>query len=95
MDTVYYNDPIVISFLPTILNNELIKLLDPNLFIYYAANDFGTQKGTEKILKSEANTIRNANINFATSHQILDKLKKYSEKTYFFPAAIEEKSLKI
>jgi len=94
MDIVYYNDPIVISFLPTVLNNELINLINPKLYIYYAANDFGTQKGTEKILKSEAHTINKANINFATSHQILDKIKKYSKSAYFFPAAIEEKKFR-
>ena len=94
MDTVYYNDPIVISFLPTILNNKLLNFLDPQLYIYYAANDFGTQKGTERILNSEMNTIIKANINFATSHQILDKIKKFSKKNYFFPAAIEEKKFK-
>jgi teichuronic acid biosynthesis glycosyltransferase TuaH len=91
MDTVYYKDPIVISFLPTILNNQLINNLKPSLYIYYAANDFGTQKGTEKILKSEIDTINKAQISFATSHQILDKISKFSTKSYFFPAAIEEK----
>ena len=94
MDVVYYKDPIVINFLPTILNNELLNLINPQLNVYYAANDFGTQKGTEKILKSESFTINKANINFATSNQILDKIKKYSEKAFFFPAAIEEKKFR-
>ena len=94
MDVVYFDSPVVICFLPTILNNHLLDLLKPNLYIYYAANDFGTQKGTEKILKSEISTIKRANLNFATSHQIVDKINKYSKQTYFFPASIEEKKFK-
>jgi glycosyltransferase involved in cell wall biosynthesis/uncharacterized SAM-binding protein YcdF (DUF218 family) len=91
MDTFYFDNPIVVNFLPTALNNKLLELINPNLNIYYAANDFGTQSGTEKIIKSEIITIKTANLNFATSHQILDKLKKYSKSNFFFPASIEEK----
>lgn len=94
MDTFYFNDPIVINFLPTNLNYNLINQINPKLNIYYAANDFGTQSGTEKILSSEIKTINKSNINFGTSHQILDKIKKYSSNIYFFPAAIEEEKFK-
>ena len=86
-------DPIVINFLPTNLNYNLINQINPKLNIYYAANDFGTQPGTEKILSSEIKTISKSDINFATSHQILDKITKYSKNT-FFSAAIEEKKFK-
>ena len=48
MDTLYFSNPIVINFLPTNLNNNLINQINPKLNIYYAANDFGTQLGTEK-----------------------------------------------
>ena len=95
MDTLYFKDPIVVNFLPTDLNYRLINQIDPQLNIYYAANDFGTQPGTEKILTSEIKTISKSDINFATSHQILDKITKYSKNTFFFPAAIEEKNIKI
>ena len=94
MDTLYFKDPIVVNFLPTDLNYRLINQIDPQLNIYYAANDFGTQPGTEKILTSEIKTISKSDINFATSHQILDKITKYSKNTFFFPAAIEEKKYK-
>lgn len=94
MHAAYFDSPVVICFLPTILNNYFLDLLKPKLYIYYAANDFGTQMGTEKILNAEISTIKRANLNFATSHQILDKINKHSKQTYFFPASIEEKKFK-
>ena len=84
MDTLYFNNPIVINFLPTNLNYNLINLINIKINNDYAANDFGTQLGTEKILSSEIRTINNADINFGTSHQILDKLKNFPLTFIFF-----------
>jgi glycosyltransferase involved in cell wall biosynthesis len=91
MNTVNYHNPIIISFLPTYLNNYLVKMINPHIYIYYAANNFGSQKGTENLILSERESIKRANINFVTSHLILKKLRKFSKKVFYYPASIEEK----
>lgn len=91
MNTVKYNNPVIISFLPTHLNNYLVKMINPQIYIYYAANNFGSQKGTEKLLLSERDSIKRASINFATSHLILKKIRKFTKKVLYYPASIEEK----
>ena len=91
MNTVKFHNPIIISFLPTYLNNYLVKMINPEIYIYYAANNFGSQKGTKNLLLSEIDSIKKANINFATSHLILEKIRKYSKNVFYYPASIEEK----
>ena len=86
-----FNDPIVISFLPTPLIHTVTKKINPNLSIYYCANEMQgmRKKINSKLLKSEIKFAKYVNLIFVTSDNLLKKLKEINENIYKFPAGVE------
>ena len=86
-----FNDPIIISFLPTPLVLNITKKIDPQLTIYYCANEMQgmSKKINQKLDYYEKRMLKDFDIVFVTSGNLLIKAKKYNNKTYLFPAGVE------
>lgn len=86
-----FNDPIIISFLPTPLISSLVNFLKPDLSIYYCANEMqGMNKKINKNLEiSENNFFKNSKLVFVTSSNLKNKANKLNNNVYTFSAAVE------
>ena len=86
-----FDDPIIITFLPTPLINSLINFLKPNLSIYYCANEMqGMNKSINRSLEtSENNFFKNSKLVFVTSSNLKNKAEKLNNNVHTFSAAVE------
>ena len=77
IDSANFNNPIVISFLPTPVVHYVIKAINPSLLVYYCANDFSKSSISAKgISPYEDRFIFEADMVFVISHSLMDKVKK-------------------
>lgn len=86
-----FNNPIIISFLPTPLIDSLIEFLQPDLSIYYCANEMqGMNKIVNKKLEiSENKFFSKSDLVFVTSSNLYNKATKFNKNVSIFPAAVE------
>ena len=91
IDSANFNNPIVISFLPTPVVQYVIKAINPSLLVYYCANDFSKSSISAKgISPYEDRFIFEADMVFVISHSLMDKVKKISSNNvYYFPPGID------
>ena len=89
MDVTAFRRPIVWTFLPTPLALDLIRALDPQLTIYYCIDDFASSSiGAKKIVASEQQLFREADLVFVTSEKLRQKAAAVSERVHLFPFAV-------
>jgi uncharacterized SAM-binding protein YcdF (DUF218 family)/glycosyltransferase involved in cell wall biosynthesis len=89
MDVTAFRRPIVWTFLPTPLARDLIRALDPRLTIYYCIDDFASSSiGARKIVASEQQLFRDADLVFVTSEKLRQKAAAVSERVHLFPFAV-------
>ena len=77
--------------MPTPVIHTVTKKINPNLSIYYCANEMQgmRKKINSKLLKSEIKFAKYVNLIFVTSDNLLKKLKEINENIYKFPAGVE------
>ena len=90
MRLLRFNDPVVISFLPSPLAQGLIEQLNPALTIYYCANHMaGASKATAALRAWEDKFFSSADLVFTISEAIAERAHSFSRFVYSFPAGVE------
>ena len=86
-----FNNPIIISFLPTPLIHSLISFLQPDLLIYYCANEMQgmNKKINKKLENSENDFFSKSDFVFVTSSNLYNKAIKFNKNVSIFSAAVE------
>jgi uncharacterized SAM-binding protein YcdF (DUF218 family)/glycosyltransferase involved in cell wall biosynthesis len=82
--------PIVWTFLPTPLAHQLIDHLDPTLTIYYCIDDFvSSSPEARRIVTSEKEMFRRADLVFVTSEQLRRRAAEVSDCVHLFPFGVK------
>jgi uncharacterized SAM-binding protein YcdF (DUF218 family)/glycosyltransferase involved in cell wall biosynthesis len=82
--------PVLITFLPTPLADSLIKDIDPELTIYYCANDMaGGSKGAAPLRPYEDFLFAKADAVLCNSNALIDRAKRFTEQVFLFPAGVD------
>ena len=84
-----FHRPVLWTFLPTPLALDLIKGVDPQLTIYYCIDDFvSSSAGARKIVASEKQLFREADLVFVTSEKLRARAAQSSERVHLFPFGV-------
>src|SRR5262245_40564886 len=76
MAATEFHRPIVWTFLPTPLAQDLIREMEPSLTVYYCADDFAsTSAAARRVTSSEALLFRRADLVFVTSERLFEKAR--------------------
>ena len=85
-----FNNPVVISFLPSALTLEVINRLPRKLLLYYCIDSFAhSSPQAGKIADSEKRMIREADLVFVTSHQLEDHCQPGNPNVHRFPFTVD------
>ena len=89
MRTVKFGRPLVWTFLPTPLTRDLIRELHPVLTVYYCIDDFSASSSqARKIVASEEQLFREADLVFVTSEQLRRRAARFSGRVHLFPFGV-------
>jgi len=92
MRAANFFSPVCISFLPTPSIQKAINAVNPELTIYYCADDMSRSVSNPgKMHKYEDIFFRNADLVFVTSHNMYDKASILSNHVFNIPAGIDSK----
>jgi len=81
--------PIVWTFLPTPLALDLIRGSDPQLTIYYCIDDLAASSpGARRIVPSEEQLFREADLVFVTSEKLRQRAMRFSSRVHLFPFGV-------
>jgi uncharacterized SAM-binding protein YcdF (DUF218 family)/glycosyltransferase involved in cell wall biosynthesis len=81
--------PVVWTFLPTPLARAVIADINPALTIYYCIDDLASSsRQARKIVKSERELFKSADLVFTTSEQLRARAAEYSSRVHLFPFAV-------
>lgn len=84
-----FGRPIVWTFLPTPLVRDVIRDLDPALSIYYCIDEFAASSyQARKIVSSEEQLCRQADLVFVTSDKLREKVARFSDHVTLFPFGV-------
>lgn len=84
-----FHRPILWTFLPTPLAQDLIRELDPSLTIYYCIDDFASSSPTaRRISRSEAQVFRHADLVFVTSEKLRERAARFTDRVHLFPFGV-------
>lgn len=89
MRSARFGRPVVITFLPTPLAQALAHDLDPDLLVYYCANDMSGPSANHQLRKWEERLFRNADLVFVISEAIRERAVKLAREVHSFPAGVE------
>jgi uncharacterized SAM-binding protein YcdF (DUF218 family)/glycosyltransferase involved in cell wall biosynthesis len=82
--------PVLITFLPTPLADSLIVDIDPELVIYYCANDMaGGSEGATPLRPYEDLFFAKADAVFCNSNALIDRAEKFAKQVFLFPAGVD------
>jgi uncharacterized SAM-binding protein YcdF (DUF218 family)/glycosyltransferase involved in cell wall biosynthesis len=82
--------PIVWTFLPTPLALDLIRAFDPQLTIYYCIDDLASSSpGARRIVTSERQLFRQADLVFVTSERLRQRAAEFSAHVHLFPFGVK------
>ena len=85
-----FNRPIVWTFLPTPLAQDLIRVVEPSLVVYYCADDFAaTSPAARRVERSETALFRQADLVFVTAERLREKAARSATAVHAFPAGVE------
>ncbi|MCK4463370.1 MAG: glycosyltransferase, partial [Candidatus Omnitrophica bacterium] len=86
-----FGEPIIWTFLPTWNAIDIVRHIDYKTLIYYCIDNFSTSSlSAKRIVKSEREMIKNADLVFTTSQQLYDYCKNYNSQVYKFPFGIDD-----
>ena len=89
MDVINFHRPILWSFLPTPFALDLIGAIEPQLTIYYCIDDLASSSaGARKIVASEQQLFRTADLVFVTSEKLRQRAAQYREHVHLFPFGV-------
>jgi uncharacterized SAM-binding protein YcdF (DUF218 family)/glycosyltransferase involved in cell wall biosynthesis len=89
MEAVGFSRPILWTFLPTPLALDVISAVDPQVTIYYCIDDLASSShGARKIVTSEEQLFRQADLVFVTSEQLRARAARYSDRVHLFPFGV-------
>lgn len=89
MSAVGAHKPVVWTFLPTPLARDVIDSLDPALTIYYCIDDLASSSPeARKIVSSEEQLFRSADLVFTTSEKLRARAARFSDRVHLFPFAV-------
>jgi len=89
MEAVGFNRPILWTFLPTPLALDIIRVVDPQVTIYYCIDDLASSSpGARKIVASEERLFRQADLVFVTSERLRSRAAKYRDEVHLFPFGV-------
>ena len=92
MRAANFGRPIVWTFLPTPLVREVIPRLDPLVSVYYCIDDFASSSpGARRIVASEEQLFREADLVFVTSEKLRERATKFSGQVHLFPFGVSFK----
>ena len=81
--------PVVWTFLPTPLARAVIADISPALTIYYCIDDLASSSHeARKIVDSERDLFRSADLVFTTSERLRARAAQYSDRVHLFPFAV-------
>jgi uncharacterized SAM-binding protein YcdF (DUF218 family)/glycosyltransferase involved in cell wall biosynthesis len=84
-----FSRPIVWTFLPTPLALDLIRQLGPVATIYHCVDEFSSSSADAKrIVASEEDLFRSADLVFVTSEKLRERAARYSEHVHLFPSGV-------
>ena len=85
-----FGNPIVISFLPTPLIQNVIDLIDPALSIYYCANNMAeSSESAKQVEPYEDYFFKRVDIVFTAAYIIQERAERLSKKAFYFPPGID------
>ena len=85
-----FNEPVIISFLPTPLIQNGIKNINPKLSIYYCANNMAESSiSASQVRPYEDHFFASVDIVFTAAYVIQEYAKRFSEKVFYFPPGID------
>jgi len=85
-----FNNPIIISFLPTPLIQSAINSIRPKLTVYYCANNMAKSSlSASQIRPYEDYFFESVDIVFTAAYVIQEYAKRFSEKVFYFPPGID------
>ena len=85
-----FDNPILISFLPTPLAQVLIEDIDPLLVVYYCADDMsGRSEGAARLKMHEESFLSKVDAVFCTSHVLFERAEKFNKHVLLFPAGVD------
>ncbi len=89
MEAVGFNRPVLWTFLPTPLALDIIRVVDPQLTIYYCIDDLASSSpGARKIVTSEERLFRTADLVFVTSERLRERAARYRREVHLFPFGV-------
>ena len=84
-----FSRPIVWTFLPTPLAREVIARIDPVATIYHCVDEFSSSSAdARRIVTSEEQLFRDAELVFVTSEKLRERAAKFSEHVHLFPSGV-------
>ncbi|RJP28980.1 MAG: glycosyltransferase [Candidatus Omnitrophota bacterium] len=85
-----FSDPIIWVFLPTPLTMKIVNNFNYKIVVYYCIDNFRvSSKFAKKIVDSEINLLKNADLVFVTSHELYNYSLQFNKKVYLFPFAVD------
>ena len=89
MEAVGFSRPILWTFLPTPLALDVIRAVDPQVTIYYCIDDLASSShGARKIVSSEEQLFRQADLVFVTSERLRERAARHSDRVHLFPFGV-------
>ena len=89
MEAVGFSRPILWTFLPTPLALDVIRAVDPQVTIYYCIDDLASSSaGARRIVSSEVQLFRQADLVFVTSEKLRERAARYSDRVHLFPFGV-------
>ena len=89
MEAVGFNRPILWTFLPTPLALDIIGAVDPQVTIYYCIDDLASSSpGARKIVTSEEQLFKTADLVFVTSERLRERAARYRSEVHLFPFGV-------
>jgi len=89
MEAVGFSRPVLWTFLPTPLALDVIRAVDPRVTIYYCIDDLASSSyGARKIVSSEEQLFRQADLVFVTSERLRERAARHSSRVHLFPFGV-------
>ncbi len=90
MRAMGFRPTIVWTFLPTPLACDVIRELDPALTVYYCIDDLSSSSpAARRILHSETELFRRADLTFVTSEKLRQRAAQFSDRVHLFPFGVQ------
>ena len=89
MAAIGFRRPLVWTFLPTPLVRDVIRVLDPELTVYYCIDDLASSSSAARpIVQSEISLFREADLVFVTSEKLRSRAAINSNNVHLFPFGV-------